>query len=122
MSLRSVLYVQVRPDRFIVRKVGEGQTVDRMAPQAFSHPRTLLGNFTNAESFLRTLVAEVTGSSLFRVKPHILLHPLERVDGGLTQIEERAFQELGIGAGAATVKVWSGSTALSDAAVMEQLK
>ncbi len=87
---KTTLYVQVRPDRFIVRKVGDGQTIDRMAPQPFSHPRTLL-------------------------------HPLETIDGGLTQIEERAFQELAIGAGASKVKVWSGP-ALSDAQVVEKLK
>ena len=116
---KTTLYVQVRPDRFIVRKVGDGQTIDRMAPQPFSHPRTLLGNFTNAEFFLKTLVAEVKGR--FLLKPDMLVHPLERVEGGLTQIEERAFEELARGAGASKVKVWSGAV-LSDAQVVETLK
>jgi rod shape-determining protein MreB and related proteins len=118
--VRPVLYVQVRPDRFIVRKVGGGQAVDRMAPQPFSHPRALLASFTIAESFLRSLVAELAGG-FFAIKPQIVLHPLERVDGGLTEIEERAFYELGVGAGAARVKVWSGAV-LSDAEVLEKLK
>jgi len=43
------------------------------------------------------------------------------VEGGLTEIEERAFEELARGAGASKVKVWSGS-ALSDAQVVEKLK
>ena len=116
---KTTLYVQVRPDRFIVRKVGDTQTIDRMAPQPFSHPRTLLANFNNAEFFLKPLVAEVKGR--FLLKPHMLIHPLERIEGGLTQIEERAFQELAIGAGAAKVKVWSGAP-LSDAEVVEKLK
>jgi rod shape-determining protein MreB len=116
----STLYVQVRPDRFIVRKVGDGQTLDRMAPQPFSHPRTLLANFTNAESFLKSLIAELKGGFLF--KPRMLLHPLERTEGGLTQIEERAFEELCRGAGASKVKVWGGPAALSDAEVLEKLK
>ncbi len=115
---KTTLYVQVRPDRFTVRKVGDGQTIDRMAPQPFSPPRTLLGNFTNAEFFLKTLVAEVKGR--FLLKPDMLVHPLERIDGGLTQIEERAFQELAIGAGAGKVKVWIGA-ALSDTEVIEKL-
>ena len=63
-----VLYVQVRPDRFIARRVGGGPAVDRMAPQPFSHPRALLANFTNAELFLRSLVAELgLGSGASRV-------------------------------------------------------
>ena len=117
--LKTVLYVQVRQDRFIVRKVGGGQAVDRMAPQPFSHPRTLLGSFTNAEPFLQSLVAEAKGG--FALKLEILIHPLEKVEGGLTEIEARAFEELGRGAGASRVKVWSGA-ALSDAEVLEKLK
>ena len=117
---RSVLYVQVRPDRMIVRKVGSGASIDRMAPQPFSHPRTLLGNFSNGEAFLKSLVAEVKGGFLF--KPAILIHALERTEGGLTQIEERAFHELAMGAGASSVKVWSGPAPLSDADVIEKLK
>ena len=116
--LRSTFYVQVRPDRLIVRKVGGGQSLDRMAPQPFSHPRTLLGNFVNAEFFLKKLVAEIGGGLL--LKPAMLIHPLERIDGGLTQIEERAFQELAVGAGASKVKVWTGE-ALTDAQVLETL-
>ena len=116
--LRSTFYVQVRPDRLIVRKVG-GQSFDRMAPRPFSHPRTLLGNVMNAEFFLKSLVAEIGGGLL--LKPAMLIHPLERIDGGLTQIEERAFQELAVGAGASRVKVWIGA-ALSDAEVLEKLK
>jgi rod shape-determining protein MreB and related proteins len=117
--LKTVLYVQVRPDRFIVRRVGGGQAVDRMAPQPFSHPRALLGSFSNAEPFLKSLVAEAKGG--FVLKLEILIHPLEKVEGGLTEIEERAFEELGRGAGASKVKVWSGSP-LSDAEVIEKLK
>jgi rod shape-determining protein MreB len=116
---KSVLYVQVRADRMTVRNVGDGQSVDRMAPQPFSHPRTLLGNFVNAEAFLKSLVAEMKGGFLF--KPAMLIHPLERIEGGLTQIEERAFEELGRGAGASKVKVWCGA-ALSDADALEKLK
>jgi rod shape-determining protein MreB and related proteins len=116
--LKTVLYVQARQDRFIVRKVG-GQSIDRMAPQPFSHPRALLGSFTNADAFLRTLVAEAKGG--FTLRLEILIHPLEKVEGGLTEIEERAFHELALGMGASKVKVWSGA-ALSDAEVLEKLK
>ena len=116
--LKTVLYVQVRHDRMIVRKVGGGQAVDRMASSPFSHPRTLLANFTNAEAFLRTLVGEAKGG--FALKLEILVHPLEKLEGGLTQIEERAFEEMARGAGASKVRVWTGDP-LTDAQVLEKL-
>jgi rod shape-determining protein MreB len=117
--LKAVLYVQIRPDRFIVRNTGDGRVVDRTAASAFSHPRTLVGNFTTAEALLKELVSEAKGG--FVLKTDILIHPLERVDGGLTQIEERALHELAVGSGASKVLVWVGS-ALTDADVIEKMR
>ena len=117
--LKAVLYVQIRPDRFIVRNTADGHTVDRTSASPFSHPRTLIGTFTTAEALLKTMVSEVKGT--FVLKTHILLHPLERIDGGLTQIEERAFHELAMGSGASKALVWVGSV-LSDAEVIEKMK
>ena len=36
------------------------------------------------------------------------MHPLEKTEGGLTQIEVRALQELAAGAGAIEAHVWQG--------------
>jgi rod shape-determining protein MreB len=49
------------------------------------------------------------------------MHPLEKIDGGLTQVEERLFHELAVGAGAAKVFVWVGAP-LSDAEVISKIK
>jgi hypothetical protein len=65
------------------------------------------------------MVAELKGPFVF--KTEILVHPVERIDGGLTEIEERAFVELAIGAGASRARVWIGH-ALTDAQVPEKLR
>ena len=118
--LKAVLYVQIRPDRFIVRNTADGRSVERTSASAFSHPRSLIGNFTIAQALLKTMVSEVIKGT-FAFKTDILVHPLERVDGGLTQIEERALYELAKGSGASRAKVWVGS-ALSDAEVIAKMK
>jgi len=117
--LKAALYVQIRPDRFIVRNTADGRTLDRMAASTFSHPRTLIGNFTTAETLLKAMVSEVKGN--FVLRTDILVHPLERIERGLTQIEERALQELAMGSGASKALVWVGSV-LTDAEVLEKLK
>jgi rod shape-determining protein MreB len=117
--IKAVLYVQIRPNRFVVRNTADGRTADRTSASPFSHPRTLIGNFTTAEALLKTMVSEVKGSFVLRTE--ILLHPLERIDGGLTQIEERALHELALGSGASRALVWVGST-LDDAEVIEKMK
>jgi rod shape-determining protein MreB len=74
----------------------------------FKHPRTLLADFTLAEQTLKQFLTRVLPDSLFAVSPVMIIHPLASLQGGLTQIEIRAFAELGHGAGARKVFIWQG--------------
>lgn len=74
----------------------------------FAHPRSLASDFTSAELLLKSLVAQAIGKSFFAVPPKIVMHPMGSPDGGFTQIEKRAFREMGLGAGASEVEVWTG--------------
>lgn len=79
----------------------------------FAHPRTLISDFTIADILLKGFVQQALPSSLFRFAPKVVLHPEGIPEGGFTQIEIRAFQELANMAGAVKVVVWQGSN-LSD--------
>lgn len=102
-----------------VKNITKGATADRSAQPPFSHKRSLVGDFTAAQALLKALVKEVQHGLVLNVQ--MLIHAMERVDGGLSQIEDRALQELGIGAGASRVVVWTGDP-LTDEQVTEKLK
>ena len=102
-----------------VRSITKGINAERAAQPSFSHKRSVIGDFTAAESLLKALVKEVQQG--FVLKMQMVIHPMERVDGGLSQIEERALRELAIGAGALRAVVWVGD-ALTDVQVVEKLK
>ena len=53
-------------------------------------------------------------------KPRVIIQPLELIEGGLSEIEERVLHELARGAGASKVIVWVGPE-LSDAEVKQKL-
>ena len=74
----------------------------------FTTRRLLVGEFTVAEETLRRGVSEVAGRGLFARRPVLLVHPLEMVEDGLSQVEDRVLRELGAGAGARKVLVWVG--------------
>jgi len=80
----------------------------------FSHPRTLLANFTFAQRTLMYLIKQALPSAFFVARPVVVLHPLTMLEGGLTQIEIRAFAELASMAGASQVYVWQGPTLLKE--------
>lgn len=74
----------------------------------FEHPRTILADFAYAEKTLLYFVRQAWPRSLFQPKPEVILHPLERLEGGLTPIEIRALCELAMTAGARRASVWTG--------------
>jgi len=113
-------YIQIRENQFQVRDLTTSRTLTKRANPGFSHPRMLVGDFTSAEVCLKALLSEARGAGFVLSTP-VLIHPLEKIEGGLTQIEERMFRELAIGAGASKVKVWVGE-ALSDTAALAKIK
>jgi len=74
----------------------------------FEHPRTLLADFAVAEKTLQLLLRKILPPSLLQRAPTVILHPQALLEGGLTQVEIRAFAELLRGAGARQVFIWSG--------------
>jgi rod shape-determining protein MreB len=138
-----VLYVQLSPQRLMVRNprsgrafdeepkvaifppsgakakiVGIGAQAHMAGPDAevvnpFAHPRTLLSDFTVAQQLLKEAIRRVNHGRFFAPGPRIVIHPQVDPEGGFTQIEIRALHELGLGASARAVEIWQGP-ALSD--------
>lgn len=75
----------------------------------FTHPRTLISDFSLAEKLLQEVFKAMSKNRLMPASPAVIMHPLEKLEGGLTQIEIRAMRELALGAGARDVLVREGS-------------
>jgi rod shape-determining protein MreB and related proteins len=132
------VYVQISPDRLIVRNVKTGLTFSEVPELAierksklkildigvqarshssksgveiinpFAHPRTLVSDFGMAEQLLKLAIRRILKASLFSVSPTMVLHPMGDPDGGFTQVESRAFREMALSTGASQVIVWQG--------------
>jgi rod shape-determining protein MreB len=82
--------------------------VDVVVDNGYRHPRTLIAEFNLAELALKAMIPHVAPRSWFSPAPVIVMHPLARLTGGLTQVEVRAIHELAMGAGARRALVWEG--------------
>lgn len=80
----------------------------------FQHPRTLLADFNVAQRLMTYFYGTMGALKFFRPKPLIIFQPLEMLEGGLTQIEKRAFRELFLSAGAQKFIGWTGRTLTDD--------
>lgn len=75
----------------------------------FDHPRSITSDFEVAEKTLQLFIEKANApKKKFFYAPTLVLHPLEKLEGGLTQIEARAFEDMGYRARASKVFVWNG--------------
>jgi len=114
------VYVKVRRNQFHVRSLKSGLDVTVVAQAPFTSTRLLIGQFVTAQNTLKDALKHVSKERFLAVSPYIVIHPLEMAEGGLSEIEERIFREVAIGAGASKVVVWVGHE-LNDAEVKEKL-
>lgn len=113
--------------KFIVKAVGAeaknlAGTANIEVTNPFSHPRLLIGDFHKAEKILMHAVREVCAKKLFPPSPRVVVHPMEKLEGGLTDIELRVFRELCIGVGAREVVVYVGSPLVTQSFNYEDIK
>lgn len=112
------IYVQVFADRFVVKNVDSGESREVQRDQQYASPRMLIADFTMAQHQLKEVLKSVRRGLR---QPEILMHPMERIEGGVTQVEYRVFMELGVGSGASRVGVHTGPV-LSDGAIRKAIR
>ncbi len=118
--LANAVYVRVRRNQFRVRSLDSATETTFDAQPPFTTARLLIGQFLGAENLLKRAVKEMSKGRIFAVSPQVLIQPLEMIEGGLSEAEERVLKEVAIGAGASKVVVWVGHE-LSDAEVRDKL-
>lgn len=88
----------------------------------FDHPRSPLANTLYGEKLLHFVLSHLVQSSMFRPAPKIILRPLERTLGGLTDHEIRALKEMCFGAGARDALIYEHADAPAEPINFEYLK
>ena len=118
--LANPLYVRVKKNQFRIRNLNSATEATFDAQPPFTTTRLLIGQFLTAQNVLKRAVKETSKGGIFAVSPQVLIQPLEMIEGGLSEIEERVLKEVAIGAGASKVVVWVGHE-LTDAEAREKL-
>lgn len=111
--------------KWVVKAIGKGaRELDGphvKIENPFSHPRSFVANFGLAEKVLQYGIAQVNTSKL-PPSPRVVMHQLEKTEGGLTGIEDRVLRELALGAGAREVVVHIGAKVNTRTTKFDDLK
>lgn len=106
------IFVQVFARRFVVTNVDSGASTETHRDRGCASPRMVIADFTMAMHQLKQAVKSVRRGLR---APIMLIHPMELIEGGVTQVEYRVFGELGTGAGAAKAAVYTGAPLTGEA-------
>lgn len=109
------IYIKIRRNVFTVKHIETGKEVSVEAREPFTSTRLLVGHFKVAEDLLSKAIKKVYKRRSLFGSPRIIIHPLEMIENGLCEVEERAIMELAVGSfnGGGMVLVWIGKE-LSD--------
>src|SRR5690554_6374823 len=75
----------------------------------FQHPRLLVYHFQVAEKILMHGFRELHKNRWFAPSPRVIFHPMDKLDGGVTGIEERLSRALCLVAGAWDIELHFGT-------------
>jgi rod shape-determining protein MreB and related proteins len=87
----------------------------------FNHNRSIISSFTYAEKILQFAFKSIQ-TNAFKAAPRVVMHQLEKNEGGLTETEERLLRELAIAAGAREVVVYQGNRIIPEHETFENIK
>jgi hypothetical protein len=103
VSMEERLVIYISRDRVEVLNLDTGLVVQGNPVSPFSTPRLLIGDFDPALELIRVLIKKVRSKRFLKPFLHVMLQPLDLIEGGISPVEKRTLVELGLQSGAAAV-------------------
>jgi rod shape-determining protein MreB and related proteins len=86
----------------------------------FDHPRVVVNDFDLADKFLRVIFEKMMKHKIFT--PRVIMHWMDELDGGLSELERVALREIALSAGANDVIVYEGKALDIESLDFDELK
>lgn len=113
------LYYQIKKGQVTVTFLEADKSITKSC-SALNHPRTLMGDFMEIEACFKSIVKELAPRRFLLQDPTAIVHLLESVEGGFTNVEIRAFREAAFGAGAREIFVPNNTEKLSKSQILSR--
>ncbi|KOO01870.1 hypothetical protein [Vibrio nereis] len=106
------VYFQVVKGKVTGRNLETGECAVELC-EGLSHPRTLMGDFFLIESSFQNIIDKLAPKKPLLRTPILFIHLIPTAEGGYTNVELRAFKEVGLGIGSIKVYLIVGGAELS---------
>ena len=115
------IYIRIFTDKIQVRHLEKNRTVVRDAIEKFSSERSLIATLSTAESLAFKILHEISGKKMLSPALNVLIQPMDKVEGGISEIETVLLSNFGEHLGGKKVVVYENKEMLSDDQVMAVL-
>lgn len=110
--IKRYINLEVKDGEIKARNLETGETFVRRC-EALDHPRTLMGDFVGVETCITKALNTLAPKKFLSPGPVVYIHLLDKVEGGVTSVEARAFREATITGGAREIHVPKAERPLS---------
>lgn len=115
-------YVQLRTNELKVKNIQTGKSVTRTALKPFSNSRLIIADFLEAENLLKSMIQEIEPESLFPVQISMLVHVIEQIPDGVSEVEKRVLRDFAEMSGARKIRISEYPSEFSDKQVIDAFK
>lgn len=87
------IYIRLFSNKIEIRNIQRGVSISKVSEEAFSNERLLLANIDVAIRFAVDILNEIQGNNIFKANLKVLLQPMEKIEGGISQVEHMVFND-----------------------------
>jgi len=91
---KETIYIRLFENKIQLRHLDSGQTINRTCSDKFSSERLLVASCSIAIKFIRDVLSEVQKDKLLKSSLVVLIQPMEKIEGGVSEVERMVFNDL----------------------------
>ena len=91
---KETIYIRVFVNKIELRHLDKDLTIVRSCVNHFSNERLLIANVSNAITFIKSILDEIYKKQLLKSTLVVLIQPVERIEGGVSEVEKMILNDL----------------------------
>lgn len=91
---KHTVYIRLYENKVDLRYLEKDQSITRISFEKFSNDRLLIASVSTAAIFIRDILGEIQGKKMFKTSLVVILQPMEKIEGGISEVEKMIFNDL----------------------------
>ncbi|PHR47041.1 MAG: hypothetical protein COA32_08955 [Fluviicola sp.] len=91
---KEIIYIRLFENKVELRHLEKDQNITRTSHDKFSNERLLVATVSVAIKFIKEILFEIKGDQLIKPRLVVLIQPMEKVEGGVSEVEKMILRDL----------------------------